>query len=176
MHAVIVQGVGYLALAFVLLSFQRKNRIAILITMLIGVSLFVIHYALLGAWTGSMMNLIEACVVFVSYKKETKKWAANKAWPYILSLAYILAGLLTAHQLTSYLPVVAQIFGAIAVWQTNPRRIRYIMLVPRPLWFTYNFLVHSQAGIVAEIFIFLSVITGIIRFDILKQGPKTKRA
>ena len=65
------------------------------------------------------------------------------------------------------LPIVAQVFGAIAVWQTNPRAIRFIMLVPRPLWFVYNFIVGSQAGMVAEVFILVSVIIGIIRFDIL---------
>ena len=70
MHQIIVQGVGYLALLFVLLSFQGIKRVQILLAMLTGVLLFVLHYSLLHAWTGALMNAIEASVVFVSFKKE----------------------------------------------------------------------------------------------------------
>ena len=113
------------------------------------------------------MNLVEAAVVFVAYKKETVEWAKQKFWPFLFILLYIIAGIFTAKTAMDLLPIVAQVFGAIAVWQTNPRAIRFIMLVPRPLWFVYNFIVGSQAGMVAEVFILVSVIIGIIRFDIL---------
>ena len=140
--------------------------------MLTGLVLFVVHYCLLGAWTGALMNLIEAGVVFVAYKKETGSWAKQKFWPYVFIFLYVIAGLTTALNTVDYLPIVAQIFGAMAVWQTNPRAIRFIMLVPRPLWFIYNFIVGSQAGMVAEIFILTSVIVGIVRFDIFSKSVK----
>lgn len=144
--------------------------------MFAGLALFVVHYCLLRAWTGAIMNLIEAGVVFVAYKKEDKAWAKLKFWPYAFVFLYITAGLLTSKAPTDFLPIVAQIFGSIAVWQTNPRAIRYIMLVPRPLWFVYNLLVGSYAGMTAEILILASVVLGIIRFDILgKSVKKTKK-
>ena len=141
--------------------------------MLTDLILFVAHYSLLHAWTGALMNLIEAGVVFVSYKKENKSWAKQKFWPYIFVLLYVVAGLIALKTLVDFLPVIAQIFGAIAIWQKNPKAIRFIMLIPRPLWFIYNFTVGSYAGMTAELFILLSVITGIVRFDIL--GRHTKR-
>ncbi len=135
--------------------------------------LFVVHYLLLNAWIGALMNLIEAGMVFVAYKKEAKSWAMHKFWPYIFILLFVVAGLFTSRALVDFFPVLAQIFGTIAVWQTNPRSIRFIMLAPRPLWFIYNFIVGSYAGMAAEIFILLSVLTGIVRFDIL--GKPTKK-
>lgn len=174
MNQVIVQGIGYLALLFVLLSFQKSKRINILLLMLVGLILFVIHYSLLNAWTGALMNLAEAGVVFVSYKKETKAWAKKKLWLYVFILAYIISGAFTTKSFVDLLPIVAQIFGALAVWQTNPRTIRFIMLIPRPLWFIYNLIVGSYAGMTAEIFILASVLIGIVRFDILSKS--TKRA
>lgn len=175
MDQIFIQGVGYLALLFVILSFQNSTRVKILLFMLVGILLFVIHYALLGAWIGSLMNLIEAAMVFIAYKKETDAWAQKKFWPYVFIVIFIVAGAMTAKSIVDCLPVLAQIFGTIAVWQTNPRAIRFIMLVPRPLWFTYNLVVGSYAGMITEAFILVSVLVGIIRFDILDKSKKKNR-
>lgn len=163
----LAQGVGYLALLFVILSFQNNNRVRLLLIMLTGVLLFVVHYALLGAWTGSLMNLVEAGMVFIAYKKETEAWAGRIFWLYLFIGLFVAGGILTAKSWIDFLPVLAQAFGAIAVWQTSARAIRFLMLVPRPLWFLYSVPVGSYAGMVTELFIFVSVVVGIMRFDIL---------
>lgn len=175
MDQYLVQGVGYAALLFVVLSFQKKQRSTLLLVMLAGLLLFMLHYSLLGAWTGALMNLIEAGVVFIAYKKDTAKWAQHPAWLYAFIGLYVIFGVVSFKGWVDILPVVAQAFGAIAVWQTNARAIRFLMLVPRPLWFTYNLVVGSQAGVVAEIFISASVLIGIIRFDILPLIPGFKK-
>ncbi|MEK7594589.1 MAG: YgjV family protein [Patescibacteria group bacterium] len=172
MDQLIIQSIGFLALFFVVLSFQKNSRGKLLFFMLVGISLFVIHYALLGAWIGSLMNIIEAITVFVAYKKETDSWAQKIFWLYAFVAIFIIAGALTAKSLVDFLPVLAQIFGTIAVWQTKPRNIRLLMLVPRPLWLIYNIAVGSYAGITAEVFILLSVLVGILRFDILGKPEK----
>src|SRR5260370_35122127 len=98
--------------------------------MLVGLVLFVVHYSLLHAWTGALMNLIEVGMVLVAYQKETRLWAQRKFWPYIFILLYIIAGLLTFRTLVDFLPILAQAFATISVWQKNPRAIRFIMLAP----------------------------------------------
>ncbi len=118
------------------------------------------------------MNLIEAGMVFVAYKKETRTWAQHKYWPFIFIALFVIAGIITSKSSVDILPIIAQSFGTIAVWQTNPRAIRYIMLVPRPLWFIYNFAVGSFAGMFAEVFILISVLSAIVRFDILKKKER----
>ncbi len=167
---------GYLALFFVILSFQKSKRVHILLLMLMGVLLFVVHYSLLRAWTGAAMNAIEAGIVYVSFQKEKVDWAKSKLWLYVFIGLYIVAAVLTVRNAVSLLPVLAQIAGAVAVWQTSPRAIRFIMLIPRPLWFTYNLAVGSQAGVIAEVFILASVLGGIVRFDILKKKNSLRPA
>lgn len=142
--------------------------------MLAGLVLFAVHYSLLHAWTGMTLNLIEALMVYVSYQGETKPWAKQKFWPYVFILLFIIAGLAISRTLIGILPIIAQSFGTIAAYQKNPRAIRFIMLVPRPLWFLYNLSVGSYAGMVTEIFILLSVVIGIIRFDILGKDTQPK--
>lgn len=169
---IIIQGMGFVALLFIILSFQSDKRSRILIYMIIGVLLYVLHYILLHAWIGALMNFIEAGVVYVSHQKETKKWAMQKFWPYVFIVLFIIAGVITSKTFIDMLPVVAQALGTIAVWQKSNKAIRLIMLSPRPLWFAYNFFVGSYAGMASEIFIFLSVMTGIVRFDILRKSAK----
>lgn len=167
MHQILVQGIGYIALCFVIFSFQKNKRIHILFIMLSGLLLFVVHYSLLHAWTGAVMNFIEAWTVFVAYKKETEIWAQWKYRPFLFILLFLITGYGSSQGLIDMLPIIAQIFGTIAVWQTKPTLIRYIMLIPRPLRFIYNAAVWSYAGVIAEVCIFVSVVVSIIRFDIL---------
>ena len=140
--------------------------------MLVGLLLFVAHYSLLHAWSGAIANLIEAVVVYVAYQKETKAWAKYKFWLPVFILIFVITGLLSSKTVIDFFPVLGQMFGTVAVWQKNPKAIRFIMLAPRPLWFIYNFIVGSYAGMLAEIFILLSVVTGIVRFDILGKPAK----
>lgn len=174
MNQIIIQSIGFLALLFVIFSFQKNKRGTILAIMLGGLLLFVVHYSLLGAWVGALMNFIEAGVVFVAYKKEKKLWAKQKFWPYLFLIFFITAGFITSGATIDFLPILAQIFGTIAVWQKNSKAIRFIMLIPRPLWFVYNLIVGSYAGMATEIFIFLSVAIGILRFDILGKSIRKK--
>ncbi len=178
MNEILIQAVGLIAISFVFLSFQKNKRINILILMLVGLVIFTIYYVLLGAYIGAIMNVIEAAMVFVAYKKENQKWAQYKLWPFVFIAVFIIAAILNAKSWVDFLPVAAQIMGTIAVWQTNPRTIRFLMLIPRPLWFTYNLSVGAYAGMLAEIIIFVSVVIGIIRFDIIKRraGRSTQSA
>ena len=172
MNQVIIQGVGFVALLFVIVSFQKKERGSLLFTMLVGLVLFVVHYLLLNAWTGALLNLVEAGVVYVSYKKESTSWARQKFWLYIFVLLFVVSGLVVSRTLIDLLPVIAQIIGVIGVWRNDPREIRFIMLVPRPLWFLYNLSIGSYAGMATEVFIFLSLVIGIFRFDIFGRSKK----
>ena len=58
-----------------------------------------------------------------------------------------------------------------ALWKRSAKSIRFFMLIPRPLWFLYDFFVGSYAGMTTEVFVFASVLVGILRFDI----PNIKR-
>ncbi len=166
MNQIVIQGVGGLALFFAVLSPQFKKRSLILLSLIVGLILWVVHYSLLNAWTGAVMNAIEAAVVFVSFQKDTKAWAQRKFWLYVFVIIYIGTGIATGINFVNFLPIVAQIIAAIAVWQNKPRHIRLISLLPQPLWFTYNLIVGSYAGMVAEVFIAVSIVTGIIRLDL----------
>lgn len=160
--------IGYLALIFVILSFQANKRLYILLLMCIAQSLFFIHFYLLNAWTAALLNLIGAirCVIFM---QSGKVWADLKIWPIFFLVLYWMIGWLVWEGWYSILPLLAVTFGTLGLWMKKPRYIRLVNLIPRPLWFTYNFIVKSYPGMTTEIFVLFSIVIGIIRYDIIKK-------
>ena len=73
------------------------------------------------------------------------------------------------------LPILAMTIDSFAVWNKKTQYIRLLMLIPRPLWFVYNYTVVSYAGMVTEIFVLFSILIGIIRFDILATRKTQNR-
>ena len=138
---IFVQVVGYLGLLFVILSFQKNNRSLILLYLVVAQTIFALHFGLLNAWTAVTMNVIAAIRTYVFYAKETDKWAKNILWYYLFIFTFIFAGFITWEGYYSLLPISAMIIDTIAQWKKDTMSIRGIMLIPRPLWFIYNFIV-----------------------------------
>ena len=83
-------------------------------------------------------------------------------------------GIVTWSGYFSILPILAMTIDSFAVWNKKTRNIRLLMMVPRPLWFIYNLIVSSYAGMITEVFVFFSLLVGIIRFDIIRSVKEVK--
>jgi hypothetical protein len=163
----VAQGVGMFALVFAVLSFQNNKRNLILLFLGAAQVIFILHFALLGVWTAAAMNIVGSTRTFFFIFKGRKKWMDGNFVMYVFICLFIIAGILSWQNWLSILPIVAMIIETIGLWQKNTGRIRFIVFVPHPVWLVYNFIHGSFPGVLAEIFIVTSLITGIIRFDIL---------
>jgi len=169
MENLFAQLIGFIALGFSIAIFQFNNRKSMLYLQLISAFLFGIHFAMLNAWTGALMNFINCfrCYVFANNEK---KWAKSNLWLYLFLSLFWISGILSWQSWYSILPIVGMTAGTIAFWMKNTTKIRFISLISPPSWFTHNFIVNSYSGMLGEIFIFISTITGIWRFD--KKGKR----
>ncbi len=172
MNNFIIQGIGFIALLFIILSFQNNTRYRILFFLWIAQVLFVIHFGLLGAWTAVAMTAIGAARTYIFNFRNTKKWADNKLWMYSFLISFWIAGVIVWEDYYSLLPIIAMTIETVGLWMKNTTHIRAINLFPHPLWFFYNFIVNSYAGMVTEIFVFSSIFIAIIRYDILRKKVK----
>jgi hypothetical protein len=161
----IVQLIGFIGLTFIVLSFQQKTRNRILITMVIGQLVFLVQFAWLGAWTGFAINIVGSLRTFFFLFREQKKWADHKIWLAVFILLFWLASVVTWEGWISMLPAIAMTIESIGLWMKKTSVIRFINLFPHPFWFTYNLIINSWAGTLTEIFVFLSVVVAIIRYD-----------
>lgn len=168
-----VQGIGVIGLFFAIISFQRNNNKSILGYQIMASMAFMIHFILLGAYTRAAMNLLGAGRNYVFYHRE-KLWACKKLWLYIFISLYIMVGLLTWNSNYSILPTIAMILSSVGLWIENSTYTRLIVFPSSPCWLIYNFHTASVAGMLTETFILLSLIIGIVRFDICKSIKKIK--
>ncbi len=172
MNNLIIQLIGFIGLVFLVLSFQQNNRNKILVLILTGQLIFLAHFILIGAWTAVAMNTVGALRTLIFQYKETKRWAERYFWPFIFILGFILSGLLAWQEWYSVLPIIAMSIETVGLWMNKPKAIRFINLFPHPLWFTYNLIMMSWAGITVEVMIFISILIAIYRYDIKHQKGK----
>lgn len=167
MKDIIIQGIGFIGMLLAVWSFQHNRRGRILLLQILSSCFWVVHFLLLGAFTGSIMNLISVARGSVFYHRD-RKWAGNMIWLYVFMGSFILGAVFTWKNSFSLLPMVAMIISTISTWMKNPRNIRLVMLLSPPCWFTYNLISGSIAGMMTEVIVFSSIIIGVVRFDLLK--------
>jgi len=163
----IVQGIGMVGLVFAIISFQNNKRNLILFFLGLAQMFFIVHFALLGVWTASAMNIVGAARTFFFMLRGRKKWMDSDVVMYVFICLFFIAGILSWQNWLSLLPIMAMAIETFGLWQEDPRKIRSIVIIPRPLWLTYNVIHGSYAGVLTELFVVVSLITGIIRFDFL---------
>lgn len=172
MDFIIAQIIGGFALLLSIISFQQKNRSKILLVQIFSTIFYSLHFFLLTAFTGAAMNLITVFRSYVFYHKDNKKWASKKNWFWLFMILVWIGGIVTWRSVYSIFPILALTFGTIAYWQTNPKYVRAISVLSRPLWIIYSIYYLSIPGIIVELLIGTSTIIGIIRLDIKKSTPK----
>jgi hypothetical protein len=151
------------ALLFNLSVFQTNTRKNMLLLGLATCLLWTVHFYLLGAMTGSAMNLLAAARFCVYYRVKPAKQNRWMLWSFIGLTA--LATALTWKGLISLLPFIGTASMVIAFWQTNPKYIRRLALTSSPPWIIYGAVVGSYPVIVAETLLLGSNFIGQYRFD-----------
>ena len=165
-----VQIVGFVAMAFGIGSYQPKRRVFILLMQLMSSALFSTQFALLIAmgptapWTGLILNLIAVPRALIYAMKEKWSWVKQLWLPFVMSAAFITAGILTFGGPLSLLPMAAMVLSSFALYLSDERKIRILSLFVSPLWLVYDFMANSLAGALNEAFIIVSIVIALIRY------------
>jgi len=165
----ITQGLGFIGLVFIILSFQGKTRTQILKKQMFSTIFFTVHFAMLGAFTGATMNIVAGVRNFVFEKKDKKRWASSPWWVVVFILFAGVLLSLSWQGLISLLPFFGIVVGTYARWRDNPFLIRIFSLVGSGLWFVYSIVMVSYPGIVTEVFVMSSILMGIWQVDMKKE-------
>jgi len=154
------QAVGAVGICMLALSFVQKQRKTILAYNIASAVSWTIHFLLLSAFTGAAMNALSIARSGMFYREETLH-AYNRITLILLVIGFFVAGVVTWKDATSILPMIAMTLSTVGLWQRNPRNIRLVILLSVPFWITYNVLHGSIAGVIAEIMVAASSITGL---------------
>ena len=171
---IVAQVIGFIALAILIIVFQKNNRKTMLRLMMVAAFLFSVHFFMLGAMTGAAMNLLNVFRSYIFANREDKSWAKHDWWLYVFLLLVVVLGIFSWDGYYSALALFALAVQTFAFWSKNTNVIRLISLIVPPCWFTYNLIVGSIPGMVTEVMILTSLLVGIYRFDIKKQPAKKR--
>ncbi len=159
----VAQIIGYAAMATVFCSFQVKNPRGTLWVMGAATGLFAIHFALLGAVTGAILNTLNVirnlAILFTDPKTTAGRIAKHTVAPafFAAPFAFWLMGLdigILDFVLAAIMTLASYLF-----WSANGRviRVAHFFLVS-PGWICYNLVNASLPGVVTECLNMLSVL------------------
>ena len=178
MKEIIAQCLSIVGMACVAGSYLQKKKSALIAVQATGGALFAIHYLLIGAYSGFLMNSIAVLRGFVFYK-EHRSPTTGKVWVWIISIlsltAYALSFIIFNTEpswqniVLELLPALGMVALTISFNMTNAGQIRLMGFINSTGWIIYNIAHVSIGGIGCEIMCFASIIIGIIRYDIKKK-------
>lgn len=173
-YDIAAQAIGILAMLFNIASFQQKRQRAVIACQLGGALLFSLHFFMLGAVIGGILNAIGAvrAVVFIFREKFR---ADHPLWLAAFLLTYGASYLLTftlfgkeptaANLIVELLPVIGMVATTISFHLTDARAIRRFGLISSPSWLIYNIINHSIGAVCCEVLCLCSILTGMARLD-----------
>ena len=179
----IAQLLGFAGMTLNLISFQLKEQKKLIRLQFYSSIIFSVHYLMLGAAMGFLLNSLGICRAFVFSNKD-KPWARKKGWLPLFICAYFMVYVLTFtvfgmerttyNILLEFLPVIGMTATTIGFFLENATKVRLLSLTNAPTWLVYNILRGSIGGALTEVFCLISVVVGIIRLD-LKKLKKNKK-
>lgn len=175
---IFVQAIGIVAMCFNIFSFQFKSPVKVIVCQLIGSSFFAVHFFLLGATIGGLLNLVAIfrAVVFANSEKFRAK---HIGWLVLFVALFVLSYILTftvfgkpfnlGNALLEILPVVGLTASTISFRLESAKAIRRYGLICSPCWLIYNVINLSIGASICEAVSIVSIIIGMLRLDIKKK-------
>lgn len=164
MNGYIAQGIGFVAVAFFILSYQMKSNRLLFLFQLIGCSIFAIQFGVLGAYTGAFSLLINILRNILLLKVNVWTWVKSKK--IMIGILALLAAftIWTWDGWISLLPFASVGVTTVGYWTDNAQKIRLSQLIGSPCTLFYDVLIHSWGGMLSESITLVSIIISIIRF------------
>lgn len=162
------------------LAYQQKTKRGILMTVVAAMGSVSIYYFLKGTVAGGIMNVLSIVRSLVFDRKDAGvKWL-NSKWILFGFMAFfigagIYSGIINKEGTWAFLSVSGMAFATVAMWVKNPRTVRVLSLPGMVSWLIYN--AHNSLWIlnVSDIICIISILVGIMRYDILKNEEKAKK-
>lgn len=164
MFSQIAQILGLLGAAMLMLSFQADEAKNFFRRQALGSGLFLIHYFMLGAYTGVVVSVMSVTRTIV-----IARWQGKRKTLSVLALIVfsVVAMFFIYTGYETILMTAAYVILTLAMNLKNSKIIRLTQLaIVSPLQLIYNILVFSIGGIVCESFNILSILVSIKRLGL----------
>ena len=159
---IVAQVLGFMVAGISFFTYIARKRSHILMVKLVTDVLSAFQQAMLGAFTGSALNVIAVFREIVFYNRDKRKWASGIWWLFLFIVLMGAAPLLTWTGWICLLPSVGSILAAIAFYIKNPTHTRIIGVFAQIFWLIYTIYTVNYAAILCNALLIVSAIIGLI--------------
>ena len=146
-----VQGIDVVAWIILFISYYKKNTNKVLVFQLISTTLFIFHYWLLGAYSGSFICLFELLRDYLYYRTDKDKPIFLLSIPFYGIFSYF-----SYHSLFDLFPVVSSLIDGYSLTFSNKFVVVIGGFFSYFLWIIYDFFVGSYTGMITDSLIVIS--------------------
>ena len=164
------QLVGYVAFAFGVYSFSRKDDRRLKAAMGAQASSYSLHFLLLGSPAAAAASLVTAVRAIISL------YTRAPAVAVAIIATNIALGFLTAKGAVGWLPVVASCAGTVAFFFFEGVLLRVILLGATSCWLANNLILGSIGGTLLELFLGAVNVTTTYRLFRAERERKAREA
>ena len=164
-HNPLAQAIGFLSLAFSLISFQMRTRGKILFFQMLASLSCAISLIMLGGVAGGVLDIVAFSRTVVFSLSDRFAWAKSKLWLPFYFVMIITIGILTWEKggIVTLFAILGTLLSTLALYMKNERNLRIISLFVGPCWIAYNLIYASCFGMLNEIIAITSIIIALIR-------------
>ena len=165
MNEIIIQIIGFVAVAAFILSYQIKSNRRLFLLQLIGSALFCLQFLLLDAFSGYLSLAVNILRNALMMKYNEWKWVQKKWCPAVITVLFAAILFFTWNGPVSLLAFIASVSSTFVYWTNSPRKIRMVNLIcASPCWLIYDVIVHSWGGLLSESITLISILVSVFRF------------
>ena len=151
------------AFLFDLTSFQLKKRKITLLMFFVAAVLISTHFFLLGEYTAGFVTAVNAV------RHLTSAFTTDKRLKFLFLFLIVVSGFYTFDGLEDIFSISSGVLGTFAVFQTDGRRLRILMVYASIAIIIHNIMILTPAGIALEIFFLVSNLVSYYRFYFRKH-------
>ena len=155
--------IGYIAMAVSMLIYQQNTRKKMLIFKAASDVFWIIHYTLLGAYTGAATTVLSTLRSLVFLNKDAKD-PKNRIWMFLFMGVSIASGILTWGGIFSIFAMGASLTAIVSFYIGNPKLSRILSFPISGCMLTYGAANGSVAVVINEIVVMISAVIGLLRY------------
>ena len=143
-----------------------KSKEKILVLCLIYNVFYGIHYLLLGAVTGTCMNLVSFIRNLWFYRNSKNGKKNNEAVLYTLFIISSVSCIFTYDDVFSLVSLTASLLSTYSIWQDNVKIYKFVAIPVSICFIVYAIYLNSIVAIVTEVFLLITEIVAIVKMYI----------
>ena len=153
-----IQIIGGIAFIFLFLSYFMKEKENILFFQIISYLIFSIHYLMLGAFTGSLLEVGCSLGALINQRKVLNR----QVYVLLLCLLYIMIGIISFDGWYSIIPTITVILTTLGLAYGNTKIIKLTGIAACIGWAMYSLFVKSYVSVYTNIFLIIFIVMSMI--------------